>query len=93
MTQEEQDQILGRLTRELGETRKRIAALEAKVTEASEYLISAGNVLCELGRRQITLDIEFLQKLDRQVLLETINELQAERKNAERLNDQVLERS
>jgi hypothetical protein len=89
LSQEEQDAILGRLTRQHGESLKQIAALEAKVTEDGEYLKHSGNALAELGRREIRLDVEFLQKLDKQAILSTIEELRTERRNAERLNAQL----
>jgi hypothetical protein len=39
MSQEKQDQIFGRLTREHGLCQKRIGALEAKMSETSEFLL------------------------------------------------------
>ena len=66
MSQDEQDQIFGKLTRQHREATQRIAAIEAKVTEAGQSMIQTGNTLIELGRREIRLDAEFLQKLDKQ---------------------------
>jgi hypothetical protein len=75
--------------REQGDARKNIAALEAKVIEAGSYLKQAGDVLLELGSREIRLDVEFLHKVDIHSLVDTISELRAERAKAEALGVQL----
>ena len=83
MSQEEQDQIFGKLARKHRCTQQTIGALEAKVTEAGYCLRQAGDALIELGRRDIQLDAEFLRYPDKQELRDTVEELRAERVNRE----------
>jgi hypothetical protein len=51
--------------------------------------VAASNTLRELARREIRLDVEFLQRVDRQAILDDIDELRSERKKAEQLSEQL----
>lgn len=96
MSTEEQDLILGRLTRETREAKQRIAALEAKL---SNYSKSLNDVSLKLNgtwnpkpKPVTTIDIaiECLAAIpERQQIAETLSELHRERESLREKEEQL----
>ena len=89
MSQDEQDQIFGRLTRELGEARRKIAALEADLAQSADYLNTTASELGAFSEHGIRLDMEFLQRFDKNALLQKIEDLRSERTKIDGLRSKL----
>jgi hypothetical protein len=95
MSIEEQDQILGRLIREQKESRKRLAALNAKLREVGADLSAIGSALNreliapEVPER-ISNAIDAVQGLPgKDSILKTLHELREERNKTEQISEQL----
>ena len=83
MSQEEQDAIYGRLKRQEKESKKVVAALEAKLVEIANSFRSVADSLYALSNSHIQLDPEFMQGLDRESVMSVCSELRVARNTAE----------
>ncbi len=94
MSTEEQDQTLGRLTRQDRECRRNLAALDANLKEAGEVLAATakrfdGFLLPEASER-IRAAIEAVEGLpDRDELLQALREIQKERERSTEIVKQL----
>jgi hypothetical protein len=90
MSQDQQDLIRGRLTREQKERRTRIAALEANLKYYGQAFLIAGRALKGANEYPAQPRLEDVESLpDKAAVLDTLNELREERTRFDDLTGQL----